>query len=280
MNHLVLETKDKEIIYTSIYPINFITKRIVGDNMEVRNIIPVGVESHGWEPKLKDIADISDAKLVLINGLSMESWIDKISNIVKEEKIIEINNNIDLIEIIEKNRTSYDPHIWLSPKNMLIIAENIFNEIIRIDEKNREYYEINYNKLKDELLELDAIYKNELNKYNGRGIIVPHEAFGYLTRDYNLIQIPIENINSSIEPDLKTIASIIDIAKERNINTVFYEYGESQRLSEMIANEINGKIKVIYTLENISKNQNKNNDNYISLMYENLKNIVESFKDE
>ena len=65
-------TKDKEIIYTSIYPINFITKRIVGDNMEVRNIIPVGVESHGWEPKLKDIADISDAKLVLINGLSME----------------------------------------------------------------------------------------------------------------------------------------------------------------------------------------------------------------
>lgn len=275
------KTKEENIIYTSIYPVEYLTKEIVGNKMQVKQIVPNGADAHSWEPTMKDIASMSDAKITFLSGLGMESWKETILNSIDKEKVKEINKNIDYINIsgkLNNDDDDYDPHIWLSPKNMKIMAENIYNEIIKIDPKNKLFYKDNLNGLKEKLAKLDKNINDELIKYHGKSIIVPHEAFGYFTRDYKLTQVPIENINSSSEPDLGRIAEIVDIAKKDNINTVFYEYNESKKLSENIAKEINGSVKEIYTIENITKEQIENNDDYITLMEKNLNNILESFK--
>lgn len=271
---------EERIIYTSIYPIEYITKEIVQDRIKVENIIPQGVEVHSWEPTMKKIASMSDAEINLVIGLGMESWEDTVVNSIGEDKIKEVSSNVDFIKLTDNvdEKHSYDPHIWLSPKNMKIMAENIYKEILEIDSDNKEYYEDNFNDLIGRLSSLDEKYIEGLKLYSNRSIIVPHEAFGYLVRDYNLKQIPIENINSSSEPDLGRIAEIVDLANKEDIKYVFYEYNENKKLSENIAKEIGGDIKEIYTLENISKEQLENNEDYISLMEKNLNNILESFK--
>ncbi len=270
-----------DIIYTSIYPIEFVTKEIVGDKIEVKNIIPSGVESHGWEPTMKNIASISESKMIFINGLGMESWEDSVKDTIGEDKIVEVSKGLNFIkltnrEIDEKNK--YDPHVWLSIRNLEKISENIFNEIIKIDDENKDYYTKNYNDLIEKLKELDEEFTNGLKSYKGKSIIVPHEAFGYLARDYNLKQLPIENINSSSEADLGTIANIVELANKEGIKTVFYEYNESKKLASSVSKEINGNLKEIYSLENITDEQIKNKEDYISIMKNNLKNIMESFK--
>lgn len=275
------KSNNENMIYTSIYPIEFITKEIVGDKIEVKNIIPTGVESHGWEPTMKNIASMSESEIIFINGLGMESWKGSVKETIGEDKLIEVNKGLDLIkltnrEVDEENK--YDPHIWLSIRNMEKISKNIFDEIVKIDSKNKDYYENNYNGLLGRLKDLDDKFSEGLKDYNGKSIIVPHEAFGYLVRDYNLKQLPIENINSSSEADLGTIANIVEIAKEEGIKTVFYEYNENEKLASTVATEIDGDLKEIYTLENITDEQINNNEDYFTIMEKNLNNILESFK--
>jgi len=270
-------------IYTSIYPIEYLTKGIVGDKYKVINIIPTGVEIHGWEPSMKTVASMSDSQLILVNGLGLESWADSVSESVGESKIVEVNKGIDYIKLTETEKEEhshgdYDPHIWLSIKNMLVMAKNIEEEVVKLDPENKSYYEKNLERLESSLKELDGKFETALENYSGKAIIVPHDAFGYLVRDYNLKQIPIEGINSSSEPDLGTVAKIVDKAKSDNVNTVFYEYGGSDKIAKTIAKEISGETKEIYSLENITDELIKNNEDYYTLMEKNLNNILESFK--
>lgn len=310
---------DSKVVYTSFYPIEFATKEIVKDKMEVKSVIPAGVEVHDWEPSLKDITKLKESDLVLINGLELEAWLEDAKKVVDEEKIVEVSKDIELIKAQEEdhdhdheheeemeqaeeneakadhdhehegednheghhhhhNHGEYDPHIWLSIRNYEIVSKNIFEEVSRIDPENKDFYEENYNSLKKSLEDLDKKYTDGFKEYKGKHIIVPHEAFGYMAKDYNFVQIPIENITSDSEPDLKRIADIVDLAKKEGIDTVFYEGEASGKVPETIAKEIGGEAKPIHTLEFITEEQEKNGDNYLTLMEENFKNMMESFK--
>lgn len=295
----------KKVVYTSFYPIEFATKEIVKDKMEVKSVIPAGVEVHDWEPSLKDMENLKESKLVLINGLELESWIEDAKKVVDNDKIVDLSDGIDLIKADEDDHDhdhededehdnedehdheegehhhhhgEYDPHVWLSLRNFQIVSKNIYEAVSKIDTENKEFYEKNFEELKNKLDELDKKYLSDFENYKGKHIIVPHEAFGYMARDYNLVQIPIENLTSDSEPDLKTIANIVDTAKSEGIKTVFYEGEDSGKVPQTIAKEIGGKAMPIHTLEFITDEQEKNGENYLTMMEENFKNILESFK--
>lgn len=288
----------KKVVYTSFYPIEFATKEIVKDKMEVKSVIPGGVEVHDWEPSLKDMENLKESKLVLINGLELESWIEDAKKVVDNDKIVDLSDGIDLIKADEDDHDhdhdddhdhdnedghhhhhgEFDPHVWLSLRNFQIVSKNICEAVSNADPENKEFYEKNYEEFKNKLDELDKKYAGEFEKNKGKHIIVPHEAFGYMARDYGLVQIPIENLTSDSEPDLKTIASIVDTAKSEGIKTVFYEGEGSGKVPQTIAKEIGGKAMPIHTLEFITDEQEKNGENYLTMMEENFKNILESFK--
>ncbi|MEJ8751975.1 zinc ABC transporter substrate-binding protein [Lagierella sp. ICN-221743] len=301
----------KKVVYTSFYPIEFATKEIVKDKMDVKSVIPAGVEVHDWEPSLKDIQELKDSSLVLINGLELESWIEDAKKVVDNDKIVDLSGGIDLIKADEEDHDhdhdheddhdhdheddhdhdheeghghhhhhhgEFDPHVWLSLRNFQIVSKNICEAVSKIDPENKEFYEANFEELKNKLDELDKKYAGDFENYKGKHIIVPHEAFGYMARDYGLVQIPIENLTSDSEPDLKTIANIVDTAKSEGIKTVFYEGEDSGKVPQTIAKEIGGKAMPIHTLEFITDEQVKNGENYLTMMEENFKNILESFK--
>lgn len=291
----------KKVVYTSFYPIEFATKEIVKDKMDVKSVIPAGVEVHDWEPSLKDIQQLKDSSLVLINGLELESWVEDAKNVVDDDKIVDLSDGIDLIKAEEDDHDhedehdhnheeeeghghhhhhhgEFDPHVWLSLRNFQIVSKNIYEAVSNADPENKEFYEKNFEELKNKLDELDKKYAGEFEKNKGKHIIVPHEAFGYMARDYGLVQIPIENLTSDSEPDLKTIANIVDTAKSEGIKTVFYEGEDSGKVPQTIAKEIGGKAMPIHTLEFITDEQEKNGENYLTMMEDNFKNILESFK--
>lgn len=288
----------KKVVYTSFYPIEFATKEIVKDKMDVKSVIPGGVEVHDWEPSLKDMENLKESKLVLINGLELESWIEDAKKVVDNDKIVDLSDGIDLIKAEEDEHDhdhdddhdhdnedghhhhhgEFDPHVWLSLRNFQIVSKNIYEAVSNVDPENKEFYEQNYEEFKNKLDELDKKYAGEFEKNKRKHIIVPHEAFGYMARDYNLVQIPIENLTSDSEPDLKTIANIVDTAKREGIKTVFYEGEDSGKVPQTIAKEIGGKAMPIHTIEFITDEQEKNGENYLTMMEENFKNILESFK--
>lgn len=267
--------KDNEKInvVASFFPVYDLVKRVGGDKVEVSNLTQTG-DAHSFEPGIKDMENISKSDLLAINGAGFEGWIDQIKSSQPDLKILDLSEGLDLIEVDGHT----DPHTWLSVKNPQLMLEKIKDKLIEIDKKNESYYNENYQKALEEFKIVENKYDQELSKYKGRAFIAPHAAFNYLLQEYDLEQVGIEGINSVNEPNAARMKEIVDIMKNKNINTVFYEYGQSDKIAQTIAEEVNGKVLHISTLEVITQKDVDNGMDYIKLLEMNLENLVTSFE--
>lgn len=171
-----------------------------------------------------------------------------------------------------------DPHVWISPKNAKIEMENIKNALVELDKDNADYYESNYEKYAKMLDELDAKYSESLGSLPNKEIVVSHEAYGYLCKDYGLTQIGVKGVNAETEPDAKKMAEIISYIKENNITTIFTEELIDPKVSNIIASETGCQVKVLSPIEGLSQEQVDNKADYFSIMEENLENLVGALK--
>ena len=156
--------------------------------------------------------------------------------------------------------------------------ENIKNAFAELDEENKDYYESNYEKYAKMLDELDAKYNDSLKDLPNKTIVVSHEAYGYLCKDYGLTQIGIKGVNAETEPDAKKMAEIINYIKENDIKTIFTEELIDPKVSKIIADETGCDVKVLSPIEGLSEEQIKNNEEYFSIMEQNLENLVGALK--
>ncbi|OPJ56294.1 metal ABC transporter solute-binding protein, Zn/Mn family [Alkalithermobacter paradoxus] len=280
-------------VYASFYPMYDFASKIGNEKIDIEVIVPPGAEPHDFEPSLKAISSIQDADLLVLNGLEMEPWADKIIQDLENKgvTVIKIGESADPLRLEQlkgghkgcnhshHDHGDYDPHIWLDPIRVITMAEEIKNALCRIDEDNKEYYEANFEKFKSELIKLDEEYKDKLSNTKRKEIIVSHEAFNYLGDRYGINIIGISGISSHADPSLKVLSELTKLMKEKEIRTVFFEQLASSKLSETLAKEVGGKTEVLYTIEGITMEDMKEGKDYIYKMRENL-NKIESALNE
>lgn len=259
-------TENKLNVIVSIYPLKEFTEKIAGDKVEVSCLVPDNVEPHDYEPKTKDFEVLTNSKLFVYNGLGMESWIDKVNETIKDKGVTVVDSSIGVD--IRKEEDAVDPHIWLSVKNAEIQSENIKNALVKLDEKNKDYYEENYKKFKAELENVYNEYKPKFDSLNKKNFVTGHAAFGYLCRDFGLTQKSVENLFAEGEPTPKQLEELVNFCKENNIKTVFSESLASPKVSQTLAKEVGAEVVPILTLE--SKEDDKD---YIQSIKYNLDEI-------
>lgn len=293
-------SEDQFNVVTSFYPIYEFTKAIGGDDVNVINLLPTGVEPHDWTPRSQDIVNTSKAGLFLYNGAGLEAWVpnflkglDKDSNV----KAVEISEGINLIDSEEEdhahdgeehddhahesehqddghNHGSIDPHTWVSPKSALVMAENIKNSLVEADPEHKTGYEERYNELKQKLEDLDAKFTEQLSNVTQKEIVVSHQAFGYLARDYGLTQHSIMGLSPDAEPTGQDIVKLAKLVKEEGIRYIFFEELVSDKLAKTLASEAGVETMVLNPVEGLTEDQLQNGDNYFTLMEKNLQNLV------
>lgn len=260
-------------IMVSIYPLKEFTEKIAGDKAEVNCLVPENMEPHDYEPKTKDFEKLMKSDSFIYNGLGMEDWVDQVNETLKNKQVVIVNSS-DGIDV-RKEGNSIDPHSWLSLKQAQVQTENIKNTLVKLDEKNKDYYEENYNKFKEELDDLYDEYKVKFDKLDKKDFITGHAAFGYLCRDFGLTQKSVENLFGEGEPTPKQLEDLVKFCKENNIKTVFSESLGSPKVSETLASEVGAKVQPIMTLE--SKEDDKS---YIEAMRYNLEEIYNCLSEE
>lgn len=278
--------REKITINSSIYPLEYLAKEIGGSNVEVKNIVPVGMESHDFEPSIKDIAKIKEGELFLFIGSGFEDWTGKLISENKGLNSLEASKSVNLIPITDaghseeegsdhkdEDHTDKDPHIWLSPINMIEIGNSVKNELVNLDQENKEKYEENFKNLKNNLEELDKKYRDALKNKTSDTILVSHSAFAYLANEYSFNQLPVSGVSPDSEPTPKTMSKIVDIAKEKKLKYIYFETLVSPKSAEVIAKEAGLKTLVLNPIEGLTEKEKKNGKNYISLMEDNLINI-------
>ena len=168
------------------------------------------------------------------------------------------------------NHEGLDPHIWLNPVYAQLQVKNIANALSNSDPTNKNYYQSNaaiYNK---ELDLLDSKIRTELSGCK-TDFITFHNAFSYFSEEYGLTQHTIISSNDSHgEVTPKTLENIISLARELNIKVIFAEENTSTKTSQVIADELGGKVLVLSPLEIVS------DETYVEKMTQNLDSLKEA----
>ncbi|UNK20370.1 metal ABC transporter substrate-binding protein [Paenibacillus sp. N3/727] len=287
--------EDKINVMTTIYPIYEFTKEIGGDEVNVINLLPAGVEPHDWTPKSQDIVNTSKAQLFLYNGAGLEGWAPAfLKGLDKNTKVkpVEVSKGVKLIssegddghghgdegEAEEQHDHHVDPHTWVSPKSALIMAENIRNSLVEIDPDHADRYEQRYAALKQKLEKLDESFSSQLSGLPKQEIVVSHQAFGYLARDYNLEQYAIMGLSPDAEPRAQDLVKLTKTVKEKGIRYIFFEELVSDKLAKTLASETGVETLVLNPVEGLTKEQEQKGDNYFTLMEKNLQNLTKALQ--
>jgi len=281
--------KDKKIhIVTTFYPMYEFTRNIAGNMADVELLIPSNVEPHDWEPSPKDMLKIQNANVLVYNSKFLETWVPNIQKSLgnKGPQYVEASKGIHLMKGVaeedstaKNKQTQMDPHVWLSPALAQKEVTNITQTLVKVDPKNKNYYENNSKTYLQELEKLDKAYRTALQNVKKREIITQHAAFGYLARTYHLTQVPIAGLSPDQEPSPAKLGELKKFAKSHNLKVIYYEEVASPKVAKTLANEIGAKIEVLNTLEGLSKKDQEKGLDYITEMEENLKSLEKTLNE-
>jgi len=263
-------------VLVTIIPQVEMVEAIGGDCVDVTVMVPVGENPHHYELLPSQMVEVANAKAYFTLGSGMEFEINYVDTIIEQNpdiEIVDIHIGVELKALDEHygqehwgNHSGGDAHMWLSPVNMKIMAENVYNALIKIDPDHKSEYESNYQNYSNRLNDLDVNITSMLEPYSGKSFMVYHPGWGYFGDTYNLKQIAIEE--GGKQPGSAGVAAIIDQAKEENITVIFVAPQFDTSSAEVIAQEIGGRVVFANPLS----------DNYETTLFNIAEDIVSGFE--
>lgn len=260
------DTMEDINIYTSLYPIEFVSKTLYGDHANIISFYPADVNPYEYKLTSKQIKDYSKSDLIIYNGLDKEK--DYIVEMINKNKNLKIIDSTAKIEY-----TNSMDEIWINPSNMLTIAQNIRNglkEYINSSYLEKEIDE-NYDELKLKLSTIDADLKETVNNAKDNNIIVASDDLKVLSKyGLNIISIDEKSVTD------KSLADAKNLISNKTVEYIFVKkgYTETETLKNL-KNTYNINYLEIDTLNNISTIDKNDNKDYITIMNENIDNLKE-----
>lgn len=249
-------------IYTTVYPVEYITNRLYGNHSEVFSIYPNGVNPNDYTLTEKQIIDYSKASLFIFNGCGKEK--DYVIPMFKHNKKLKI---IDTALTMEY--TNEVEELWLDPSNFLMLSQNIRNGLQEYINNHylKEDIENEYEKLRVEISNIDAKLKLITNSTDNKTIVVANDLYKFLEK-YNFNVISLEENDNLTE---KTIADVKSLIRNGKINYIFLKQNEeANNTIKSIQKETGIQLVTLHSLSNLSETERKENEDYITLMNENI----------
>ncbi len=234
-------------IVVSVLPEVSFVKSIGQDLVKVSVMVKPGDSPHTYEPKPRQMRDISRADIYFAIGVEFENaWLPRFTNQNKNMLVVDLSKDIKkepmaTFKGASTKKEHLDPHIWVAPKNIKLIAKEISKTLCKKDTKNCTFYKKNYRDFILHVESIDKKIKNILQKApKNSKFMVFHPAWGYFANEYHLTQLPIEIEGKTIKP--KSMIKIIKIAKKEKIKAIFTQPEFSDKIAKELAKELNIKV--------------------------------------
>lgn len=265
-------------VVATFYPMVEFSRQVAGDHADVIGLIPAGAEPHDWEPTAKDMIQVKEADIFVYNGI-VEGWAEQADQSTPNDKriVVRASNGINLMkgmpeddEQEKQDGKVLDPHVWLDPvlaQKEVAAIEAAFEQA---DPQHKDDYKKNAEAYIAKLQALDQEFKSGLQNVKRKDFVTQHAAFGYLSKEYGLNQIPIAGLSPEEEPSPGKMTEIVKLVQERKVKTIFFETLVEPKLAQTIANEVKAKTAVLNPIEGLTDEDKKNNLDYIGIMRNNL----------
>ncbi|MBN9064231.1 MAG: metal ABC transporter substrate-binding protein [Rhizobiales bacterium] len=227
-----------------------LVKQVGGDRVAVSSLVGPNGDAHVYSPTPADAKSLAAARLVFVNGLGFEGWMDRlVKSSGTRAPVIIATKGVKPIQAKEDHDHDHghggsDPHAFQDIGNVKIYVANIRDALAAADPAGREAYEANAAAYLKTLDALESEVKAAIAKIpaDRRKIITSHDAFGYFAKAYGVSFIAPKGVSTEAEASAKDVARIIRQVKAEKIPAVFMENIEDRRLSEQIARETGAKI--------------------------------------
>jgi zinc transport system substrate-binding protein len=239
-------------VIAAFYPIAFAAGQIAGDDAEVTNLTPPGVEPHDVELSVGDVRRVQQADVVLYLGHGFQPALEDAVRAAR-------GRTVDLLD--ELDVSGDDPHVWLDP--------SLYARLVRavgVALGNEPAAE----ELAGRVDDLAAEYRDGLATCERRDIVTSHAAYGYLARSYALRQVPLAGLSPGAEASPQDLKRIAELVRESGATTVFVEPLAPPDEAETIARETGTETKTLNPLEGLTKDEAARGEDYFSLMRANL----------
>lgn len=236
-------------VVTTFAPLYSFTAAIAGDDALVENLLPPGVGPHDFAFTPSDMERLSQADIVVANGLGLEQWL---SNAIRTA-----NPHVTLVEASAGIATRVpdqalrlgggnagegepgpaDPHVWLDPIRAQTMAANIALALATADPAHAAAYGTRRDALVTRLTALDKEIRTGLSGASDRRFVAFHDAFGYFAERYGLQTVAVIETSPGKEPSPRDVAQIVSLIRRSGVKALFTEPQFSPALVQAIADE-------------------------------------------
>ncbi len=240
--------QDRLKVIASFSILGDFVNNVGGQRLEVATLVGPNGNAHVYAPSPADARKVADAKLVLVNGLGFEGWLDRLVKASgTKAAIVVATKGIKPRERAgdhDHDHGRTDPHAWQSVANAKIYVANIRDALIAADPAGKDAYAANATAYLAKLDALEREVRDVIAKIppDRRRLITSHDAFGYFEAAYGVAFIAPQGVSTEAEASAKDVARIIMQIRRQKISAVFLENVTDPRLVQQIARETGAKV--------------------------------------
>ena len=268
-----------------------IAGNVAGGRASVDSLLPIGADPHSYQPTPQDAAKVADSKLLIVNGMEYEHFIETLlENAGGERVVVTASEGIEARHMEEHAgqaeagsghaHEAGDPHMWLDPNLVVTYVENIRDGLIQFDPEGEAVYRSNAEAYIAELKNLDAwIVEQVAQVPQARRLLVTnHEALGYFAERYGftIAGTVIESFSSGASPSAGQMADLIAQIQSSGAPAIFLDASDNPSLAKQIADETGARVVTDLHLESLTDGAPA--ATYIDMMKHNVTLIVNALK--
>lgn len=230
-------------------------KQVGGPHVEVTSLVGPNSDAHVFDPTPADAKRLAAAKLVVVNGLGFEGWLNRlVKSSGYKGPVLTASNGIKTIPMTESNHghshghkhshAAPDPHAWQSLLNARQYVENIRVALSAAMPAHSADFQ---SRATDYLKQIDALEKSTQARIAAvpmerRRVITSHDAFGYFARAYKVTFYPLQGLSTASEPSAADVVRIVNEIKKNKVTAIFAENISDPRVLERVAKDTGAKI--------------------------------------
>ncbi len=276
-------------VVTALPDLQSITEFVGGDRVDVFSIAKGYQNPHFVDPKPSYILKLSRADMYVTVGLDLATgWEPPLLNSARNEKIlkgapgyVDASVNVPLLQVpTSVSREQGDihiygnPHYWLDPDNGKIIAQNIFDGLVRLQPESRAYFEENLRRFNERIDAEKMAWEARMRPYQGTKIIAYHNQWPYFAEHFGLEIVDFLEPKPGIPPTPSQLAKVIRIMQTQGIKVIIISPYFKPDAAELVARKVGGKVVTLAS----SVGAFKEVKDYFDLFDYNVNRLVEAFR--
>lgn len=271
-------------VVTTVSPITSIVEQIGGTRIVLEGVVPEGVNSHTYEPAPSVVRSISDADLIVLNGLQLEEPVLRLAeaNASDDAVILQLGD-----EAVTPEQWVFDfsfpetdgrpnPHLWTDPLLALSYAGIVEQQLATLDPDNAAYYAANLEAFGARIEALDAAIIEAVATIpeGQRRLLTYHDSWPYFAQRYGFEVLGAVQPSDFSDPSPREVASLIDQVIEAGVPAVFGSEVFSSDVLETIADESGARFVADLRDDDLPGDSGDPEHSYLGLMVANMRSMI------